>query len=322
MTMELYRQANSKFWTADFVVDGRRVRKSTKKTTKSAAMEVAMEFYRQAQQKQLPARKQHPMLLSEFAERKFLPFVQASSLDSDTKRYYQTGWRLLSGTPARGWRMDQIKSSQPELLNFSASGANANCGLRTLRRILSLACDWEIIARKPRIRPRKEVERTAVFDAEMEKRFLEKAPRPLRDVFLISHDAGLRPDEVIRTRWENVLWNKKLIFVPDGKAATAKRHVPLSDRVQELLRLRQAGSKSPWVFPSKRKKTDHISYFPLAKQFAKVRKDAKIPRGLVLYSARHLFATDMLDRAGNIVLVERCLVIEALRQHSATCIPP
>src|SRR5579885_849421 len=260
--MELYRQGDSQFWTADFVVDGRRIRKSTKQTKKSAAMEVAMTFYRQAQQKQNPTRKR-PALLFEFAEKKFLPFIRESSLDADTKRYYETGWRLLSETPARDWRMDQIKGSQAELLSFPASGANANCGLRTLRRMLSLALDWEFIDRKPRIRLRKEVERTAVFDAEMEKRFLEKAPQPLRDVFLISHDAGLRPDEVIRMRWENVLWNKNLIFVPDGKTENAKRYVPLSDRVRELLRARQAVTKSPWVFPSNRKKKTHISYSQL-----------------------------------------------------------
>lgn len=305
--MELYRQEKSKFWTADFVVNGRRVRKSTRKTTKSAAMEVAMEFFRQVQNAQIPARKQPLVLLSEFARAKFLPFIQASSLDADTKRYYETGWRLLSETVAKNWQINQIRGSQADLLAFPASGANANCALRTLRRMLSLAHDWEVIDRKPRIRLRKEVERTAVFDAEMERRFLEKAPQPLRDVFLISHDTGLRPDEVIRMRWENVLWNKNLIFVPDGKTETARRYVPLSSRVRILLQARQPGTSSPWVFPSKRRKAMHISYFPVAKQFSRVRKEAKIPKGVVLYSARHSFATDMLDRTGNIVLVGKML---------------
>jgi len=305
--MELYRQEKSKFWTADFVVHGRRFRKSTKRTTRSAAMEIAMDFYRQAQQEEIPARKLRVPLLSEFAVNKFLPFVQASSLDADTKRYYETGWRLLSGTPARNWRINQVKGSQAEVLNFPASGANANCALRTLRRMLSLAHDWEIIDRTPRIRLRKEVERTAIFDAELEKRFLEKAPQPLRDVFLVSHDTGLRPDEVIRMRWENVLWNKSLIFVPDGKTEQAKRYVPLSDRVRQLLWARKLGGNSPWIFPSKRGKEKHISYFPVAKQFSRVRRDCKIPKGVVLYSARHSFATDMLDQTGNIALVGKIL---------------
>lgn len=92
--------------------------------------------------------------------------------------------------------------------------------------MLSLSYEGEIINRKPRIRLRKEVERTAMFDTAMEERCLAKAPQPLRDVFLVSHDAGMRPDEVIRMRWENVLWKKCLNFVPDGKTETAKRYVP------------------------------------------------------------------------------------------------
>lgn len=40
--MELYKQEGSKYWTADFFVHGRRVRKSTKETTRSKAMEVGM----------------------------------------------------------------------------------------------------------------------------------------------------------------------------------------------------------------------------------------------------------------------------------------
>jgi integrase len=107
-------------------------------------------------------------------------------------------------------------------------------------------------------------------------------------------------------RWENVLWKKNLIFVPDGKTENAKRYVPLSDRVRELLGARKATGASPWVFPSKRKKS-HISYFGIAKQFSAIRKEAKIPNGVVLYSARHSFATDMLDRTGNIVLVGKML---------------
>ncbi|MGB6131591.1 MAG: tyrosine-type recombinase/integrase [Acidobacteriaceae bacterium] len=313
--MELYQRPETKFWVADFAIKGKRFRMSTQQTRKSAAMEVAMEFYRREQRRRRPSQKQKIRTVAELAKERFLPFIEASTLDSDSKRYYQTGWRLLSESVARDWRLEEIDASEVDTLRFTGSGANANCALRTLRRMLSLACDWEIIDRKPRIRLRKEVERTAVFDADMEEQFLKVARQPLRDVFLISHDSGLRPDEVIRMRWENVLWKKNLIFVPNGKTEQAKRYVPLSQRVRDLLlerkaenlAERKASEKSEWVFPSSKKKESHISYFPIAKQFAKARKDADIPKGVVLYSARHSFATDMLDRTGNIVLVGRML---------------
>ena len=111
----------------------------------------------------------------------------------------------------------------------------------------------------------------------------------------------MRPDEVIRMRWDNVLWDKNLIFVPEGKTDKAKRHVPLSDRVRSLLRVRAQGATGEWEFPSKRRK-GHISYFPIARDFVATR-EAGLPDDLVLYSARHSFATDMPDKTGNIVLV-------------------
>ncbi len=110
--MELYQQNGSKFWTADFVVNGRRIRKSTKQTKRSAAMEVAIGFYRQAERKQTPVRKGKALVLAKFAEKKFLPFIRASSLDDNTKRYYETGWRLLTDSPTRDWRMDLTRRSR------------------------------------------------------------------------------------------------------------------------------------------------------------------------------------------------------------------
>lgn len=310
--MEIYKRNGSKFWLVDFVANGKRFRKSTRATTKTRAMEVAAELIKAAQVSMEPVRKGPGPILSVFASEKFLPYVEGSQLDSDTKRYYKTGWRLLSETPIAGWRIDRIRTADAEMLAFSGSGSNANCAFRTLRRILSLAQDWDIVQSKPRIKLRKEKERSAIFTPEREAAFLAVAPQPLHDVFLVSLDSGLRPDEIIRMRWDSVLWDKNLIFNPDGKTDRARRHVPLSDRVRDLLRVRAQGATSEWVFPSKRKKKAHISYFPVAKQFSKAREAAGLPDDIVLYSARHSFATDMLDRTGNIVLVQKMLGHESL----------
>jgi integrase len=305
--MDIYKRKGTKHWLADFTVNGQRFRKSTGATTKAKAMEVAAELLRQARTGAAPQQRGPMPLLTVFVEERFLPYIHASQLDSDTKRYYETGWRLLSGTHIAGWRMDRITTVEAELLRFPGTGSTANCALRTLRRILSLAREWNVSQAAPRIKLRREKERTAIFTAEREKAFLDVAPQPLKDVFLIVQDSGMRPDEVTRMRWDNVLWDKNLIFVPDGKTEKAKRHVPLSDRVRNLLRVRAQDAKSEWVFPSKRSVKGHISYFPVGKQFSETRKDAGLPDDIVLYSARHSFATDMLDKTGNIVLVGKML---------------
>jgi integrase len=164
----------------------------------------------------------------------------------------------------------------------------------------------------PKIALRKENERSATFSPELEKALLDAAPQPLRDVFIISQDSGMRPDEVIRMRWDNVLWDKNLIFNPDGKTAKARRHVPLSDRVRDVLRERVKRTTSEWVFPSPRKSGAHISNFTIGKGMMEVRKKLALPKDLVLYPARHTFATDMLDKTGNLALVQKMLGHESI----------
>jgi integrase len=183
---------------------------------------------------------------------------------------------------------------------------------RTVFELRSLAQEWGILQNAAKVKLRRENMRSRTFSADQEKAVLAVAPQPLHDVFIICQDSGLRPDEIIRLRWDNILWDKNLIYNPNGKTERSRRHVPLSDRVRTLLRVRAQGSKSEWVFPSTRKKGKHISYFPVAKGFAKARKDAGLPDDLVLYSARHSFATDMLDRTGNLIMVQRLLGHESV----------
>ena len=310
--MEVNKRPGSKYWFVDFTVNGKRCRKNTRATTKTRAMEVAEDLIRQAQEGDSPKRKGPSPRLNVFAQEVFLPYVQNSQLDADTKRYYHNGWRMLQGTSVAEQRIDSIKAAHVAQMNFPGSGSNANCAIRTLRRMLSLAQELEYLESVPKLKLRKEKERSATFTSELEQAFLAVAPQPLHDVFLISEDSGLRPDETIRMLWDHILWDKNLIFNPYGKTEKSRRYVPLSDRVRNLLRVRSQGATSIWVFPSPRKKGSHISYFPIAKQFSLVRKALGLPKDLVLYSARHTFATDMLDKTGNLSLVQKMLGHESI----------
>lgn len=57
----------------------------------------------------------------------------------------------------------------------------------------------------------------------------------------------------------------------------------------------------------------------IAKGMRKVRK--KLPKDLALYLARHTFATDMLDRTGNLALVQKILGNESILTTQRICIP-
>jgi site-specific recombinase XerD len=68
------------------------------------------------------------------------------------------------------------------------------------------------------------------------------------------------------------------------------------------------------MFPSSRSKTGHITitHTAIEKPFRQAREEAGLPSELVLYSARHSFATDLLDQTGNIKLVSDVLGHESV----------
>jgi hypothetical protein len=78
------------------------------------------------------------MTLAQFSMR-FLDWVDGTRLEAKTKTYYHSGRKLLVKTPISKMRIGHITTDDAEVLQFDHSPANANCALRTLRRMLGKA---------------------------------------------------------------------------------------------------------------------------------------------------------------------------------------
>jgi hypothetical protein len=86
------------------------------------------------------ARTKIPRLV-DFSKR-FLDWVEASTLEPNTKRYYQYGWDMLQQTVVASMKLDEITRDSTDALRFTGSPAKANTALRTLRRMLSKSVEW------------------------------------------------------------------------------------------------------------------------------------------------------------------------------------
>jgi len=169
---------------------------------------------------------------------------------------------------------------------------------------LGKAAEWGVIAAAPRIKLMKEEGRSATIDNNAESKLLEAASQPLRDVLTIMLDSGMRPGEVFRMRWEDIGWDRGMIFIPRGKTPRSRRFLPMSDRVQKALSVRRKDQSEGWVFPSD-SKPGHIT--TVAKAFEDARTEAKLSKEIKLYSARHTFATKVMGETGDLSLVMRAL---------------
>ncbi len=311
--MRLFRKPKSKFYWYDFTVRGSRYRGSTQETKSVRAAQVASLKLASVVENtdQLPTK---PPVLGEFADR-FLDWVNNSRLEEKTKKFYCNGWRLLKPTSVAVLRIDQITGDCAEQLKFPGSAANANCALRTLRRILHKAEEWKLIGHAPKIRMMKEHGRHLRLDDEAEKKLIagalackwrQRTRGLFRDIVILMRDTGMRNErELFRMRIENMDWQNRVIFVPDSKTPEGRRLVPMSARIFEILRARCTTRQEGWVFPSKRSSSGHLR--SICNLFRKARNKAGLPKELVLYCARHDYGTRVLMRTGNLAAVMRTM---------------
>lgn len=286
----------------DFAVDGRRFRGTTKEKVASRARMIEAALINDAKQRKLNVRRRS-LTLAEFSQR-FLDWVTETHLEPKSKDYYRGGWKMLEVTPIAAMRLSHITTDDAGALRFPHSPANTNRALRTLRRMLGKAAEWQLIVAAPRIKLLKEEGRSSLIDKDVEERILAVAPQPLRDVAIIVLDSGMRPNEVFKMRWEDQTWDPGMIFIPRGKTKRSRRHLPMSERVIDALQARRKGQTEGWVFPAD-SACGHIT--TVAKAFAKVRAELGLSKDLVLYSARHSFATKVMKATGDLSLVMRAL---------------
>jgi len=329
--MKLFKKKKSQFLHYDFTVGGKRYRGSTGETNKNRATTIAsMKLSKLIDAGDDPIPKKTPTL-AELAV-KFLGFVDQTERKSKTKTYYRSGWRLLESTPLRNMRIDGITAELLNVIPLPGSPSNANCALRTLRRMLRLAeSTWGLIRKTPKFVLRAEQGRRQVLTEAFEQKLLAAAGKLkwrkktfalFSDVVILMRETGMRNErELFQVLIENIDRNKKVIFVPDSKTASGRREVPITNRALDVLVSRIGERRTGWLFPSKRNKTGHLK--TMNKYFRIARRAAKLPEDLVLYCGRHDFGTQGVKLTGNLPLVMKAMghkdIKTALRyQHPDT----
>jgi integrase len=295
----LYRRGKN--WHYDFTVAGRRQRGTTRQTSESRARRVESKLMEEAERRGPSAVLRRAPLLCDFAPR-FLDWVDhARHLAPKSRRYYRVGWNQIRGTPLMGMNLDRITTEELDSLALGGSASYINQALRTLRRLLGKAAEWKVIGVAPTVKLMEEVGRELTIDPETEAKLLAVARQPMKDVLIMIQDTGMRPEEVFRIRIENIDCTRRLIFNPSGKTKAARRHVPISERMLNLLMVRCGGKRDGWLFPSPRAKGGHLT--TVAKQFRDARSKAGLSGSLVLYCARHTFGTAAYEATGNLAMV-------------------
>ncbi len=312
--MSIYKRGNV-YWFS-FWHDSKRIQRSTGQRNRTEARKIEAAYRTKLAKEDVGIREPDPVPgFEEFADRFLQTMREWHRSKPNTVEYYETGVkRLLDFDVLRKARLDQVdegmvaayvtKRRQERKPNGKPfKPATINRHLEVLRRMLRLAAEWKVIGTAPVIRRLPgEVIRERVLTHQEEEAYLRVASEPLRTVALVLLDTGMRPEEVFRMDWENIHFEPApnsrcgYIFNPFGKSKNARRYIPMTNRVKNMLEVRWVQGGRPekgWVFSSKAA-SGHLE--SLKSQHAKALRLSGVFH-FVLYSLRHTMLT-RLGQAG------------------------
>ena len=127
-----------------------------------------------------------------------------------------------------------------------------------------------------------------------------------RAILMSCYAAGLRVGEACRVRVEDIDSDRMVLRVPEGKGGK-ERYTILSPRLLEMLRTYwRIYRPRHWMFPGGTP-DGHISPDTVRQVFAKARDQAGLGRWCTPHTLRHAFATHLLDRGTDLVVIQTLL---------------
>lgn len=198
--------------------------------------------------------------------------------------------------------ISQLKISD---INFQEGTVRSMIMTPDVRAALTKACGGRMegwVFPSPNL-PGKPIGRQAITKALGRYRQGRSRGSALRIAFPIHMDTGLRPEEMVHLRVEDIDFTRGDIAVTHSKTQAGIRHVPMSDRVRKILFAHIGNRSEGWLFPSPRYPGRPITRPALTQAFRQARILAGLPKNKKLYSARHTFGTDLMAGTGDPKLV-------------------
>lgn len=309
-----------KYFYYDFEFGGRRYHKSTRMTNQRAAEQLESVLKAELIQGRngLKPYKQPPLFgeyVETFRKRIDKPLapktvaLHENSLKALLKRFKEKFLDQISKSMVEDFKAARTKEFKKGSDTKRVSSATVNRELTTLKKILNMAVDDELIARNPcrKVQPfLEEIPDVHILTFEEEFKYLALAPETLKNVAIIMLGQGMRPDEVFRMTYERLDFVNRTILIVRGKTRNAKRTLSMCQEVFDLLKKRR--EKHPneyWVFPSPVKPGNHIT--GVRKSHDRVCARIGLRGVIDLYNLRHTFATRSILSGTDVTILQKIL---------------
>jgi integrase len=218
-------------------IDGVRHAKSTGTANRRRAEKIDHDFKEELNMKREGLTEFQPdMTFGELSAR-FLADGSPLPYHRDRLKVLLPHWSAISIGRITKARADDYRKARHAQKRLSDTTINRD--LEVLRRLLFWAVDMGFLAMNPlsRVRMvRERRKRRSVMSVGEEKKLLAIASRHLQRISILALDTGMRRGELLAQRWEDVDFDRGLLFVSHSKTPEGEsREVPFTKRVESLL---------------------------------------------------------------------------------------
>ena len=253
MSGTIYRRGHS--WCVGFTVNGRRVRETVGPNKKIAERVLSLRMTQVLENRYFPPNRQlGRMPFKDFAQM-YLEREGPLLKSIRTERNRVLAWAREFGSRPLGqiaraeiedWRREKMMRCRP---------ATINRDLSRLRRMFSLAVEWELLEESPLagIRfLRENNARTRYLSLQECQRLIASCIAPhIRALVGVALHSGMRLGEILNLRWYDLDFASGFILVRDSKNGES-RHVPMDATLSALFRAYPHRLGTDLVFSSSR----------------------------------------------------------------------
>jgi integrase len=208
-----------------------------------------------------------------------------------------------------------VQAFHNALLAEGLSPASADHHIKLLRRVLNLACQWELLEKNPLkgiplFMVNNEVEN--YLDEDQTQKLLDvlktDANRSVCHILMFLISTGARLNEALTATWKNVSIEGGVWKVDATRSKSKKvRSIPLNDSALWVLEQLPSKGKSDYLFPSPVKATDgkDAPYLTITRAWFRIRKLAGV--NVRIHDLRHSFASRLVCNGRSLYEVQQIL---------------
>lgn len=200
-----------------------------------------------------------------------------------------------------------LERYQNELLKQNKAHATVNRRLATLKHMFTKAADWEMVGenslkRIRKVKMLKESNRRLRYLTEEEGcSLINNCARNLKPIVITALNTGMRKEEILSLKWDNVDMRNGFILLEDTKNGE-RREVPINKTLQTTLSKIIRHINSPYVF----KNANGKRFMDIRGAFNKALKLSGI-KDFKFHDLRHTFASRLVMGGIDIVTVKEIL---------------